>query len=168
MTLEKKYFIYLLFLIMGTLIAVNPSNLLADETESEVTSEEIVEEQENGKDAELKKCMKEAKTSKDKKDCAKNNQTTVEEFIEDEGLELIKGFLEIYADEDKENYYLKLNNDDLNNQFLYFAYIMNAPQGGAITGGLPSDGKVLEFRKFKQNKIGLYQINTAYLIYQLE
>ena len=116
MTLEKKYFIYLLFLVTGTLITVNPSNLLADETESEVTSEEIVEEQENGKDAEMEKCMKEAKTSKDKKDCAKNNQTTVEEFIEDEGLELIKGFLEIYADEDKENYYLKLNNDDLNNQ----------------------------------------------------
>ena len=40
---------------------------------------------------------------------------------------------------------------------------MNAPQGGTLTGGLPSDGKVLEFRRFKQNNIGLYQINTAYM-----
>jgi len=163
MTLEKKYFIYLLFLMVGSLIVASPSNLLADEADSESASEEVVDEKENGKDAKMKKCMKEAKTSKEKKDCAKQNQKTVEEFIEDEGLELIEGFLEIYADEEKENYFLRINNDDLNNQFLYFAYIMNAPQGGAITGGLPSDGKVLEFRKFKQNNIGLYQINTAYM-----
>ena len=76
---------------------------------------------------------------------------------------LIEGFLKIYTDEDEENYFLKLNNDDLNNPFLYFAYIMNAPQGSSLSGGLPSDGKVLEFRKFKQNNIGLYQLNTAYI-----
>ncbi|GIS48987.1 MAG: hypothetical protein Ct9H90mP22_5750 [Gammaproteobacteria bacterium] len=29
-----------------------------------------------------------------------------------------------------------------------------------LTGGLPSDGKVYEFRSFKKDKIGLYQINT--------
>ena len=163
MTLEKKHFIYLLFLIMGSLIIASPSTLLADEADSEPASEEVIEEKENDNDAKMKKCMKEAKTSKEKKDCAKQNQKTVEEFIEDEGLKLIEGFLKIYTDEDNENYFLKLDNDDLNNQFLYFAYIMNAPQGGALTGGLPSDGKVLEFRKFKQNNIGLYQINTAYM-----
>ena len=92
--------------MVGSLIVTNPSNLLADEADSEPASEEVVDEKENGKDAKMKKCMKEAKTSKEKKDCAKQNQKTVEEFIEDEGLELIEGFLEIYADEDKENYFL--------------------------------------------------------------
>ena len=161
MILEKRHFIYLLFLVIGSLLLVNPTNLNAEETEQ--ASEEVAEDTENDKDAKMKKCMKEAKTNKDKKNCAKQNQQTVEEFIEDEGLRLIEGFLKIYTDEDEENYFLKLNNDDLNNPFLYFAYIMNAPQGSTLSGGLPSDGKVLEFRKFKQNNIGLYQLNTAYI-----
>ena len=53
--------------------------------------------------------------------------------------------------------------EDLNSQFLYFSYIMNAPQGSPLTGGLPSDGRVLEFRNFKKDSIGLYQINTNYI-----
>ena len=40
---------------------------------------------------------------------------------------------------------------------------MNAPQGSPLTGGLPSDGRVLEFRNFKKDSIGLYQINTNYI-----
>ena len=82
MILQKKYFIYLIFLIMGFLIMTSPSSLLADEADSESASEEVVDEKENGKDAKMKKCMKEAKTSKEKKDCAEQNQKTVEEFIE--------------------------------------------------------------------------------------
>ena len=67
--------------------------------------------------------MKDAKTKKDKKKCAKDNEQTIEEFIEDEGLEIIEGYLEIYTDEDKENYFLKLNQEDLNKKFLYFDLI---------------------------------------------
>jgi hypothetical protein len=74
-----------------------------------------------------------------------------------------QGYLEIYADEDRENFFLKINKEDLNEKFLYFAYVMNAPQGSSLMGGLPTDGKVLEFRKFRQDSIGLYQINTAYI-----
>ena len=88
MTLEKRHFIYLLFLVIGSLLLVNPTNLNADETEQ--VSEEVAEDTENDKDAKMKKCMKEAKTNKDKKNCAKENQQTVEEFIEDEGLRLIE------------------------------------------------------------------------------
>jgi hypothetical protein len=111
----------------------------------------------------MDECMKDAKTKKDKKKCAKDNEQTIEEFIEAEGLEIIEGYLKIYTDEDKENYFLKLNQEDLNKKFLYFSYIMNAPQGSTLTGGRPSDGKVLEFRKFKKENIGLYQINTSYI-----
>ncbi|NCX25198.1 MAG: hypothetical protein EBX13_05435, partial [Proteobacteria bacterium] len=89
MTLEKRHFIYLLFLVIGSLLLVNPTNLNAEETER--VSEEVSEDTENDKDAKMKKCMKEAKTNKDKKNCAKQNQQTVEEFIEDEGLRLIEG-----------------------------------------------------------------------------
>ena len=113
MTLEKKYFIYVLFLVIGSLLLVSPTNLNAEETEQ--VSEEVPEDSENDKDAKMKKCIKEAKTNKDKKNCTKQNQQTVEEFIEDEGLRLIEGFLKIYTDEDEENFFLKLNNDDLNN-----------------------------------------------------
>ena len=101
MTLEKRHLIYLLFLVIGSLLLVNPTNLNAEETEQ--VSEEVAEDTEN-EDAKMKKCMKEAKTNKDKKNCAKQNQQTVEEFIEDEGLRLIEGFLKIYTDEDEENY----------------------------------------------------------------
>ena len=74
---------------------VNPTNLNAEETEQ--VSEEVAEDSENDKDAKMKKCIKEAKTNKDKKNCTKQNQQTVEEFIEDEGLRLIEGFLKIYT-----------------------------------------------------------------------
>ena len=40
---------------------------------------------------------------------------------------------------------------------------MNAPQGSNLSGGRPSDGKVLEFRNFKKDNIGLYQLNTSYI-----
>jgi len=107
--------------------------------------------------------MMKAKSMKDKKDCQKEHMKTVEEFIDEEGLELIEGYLKVYTDEDNVNYFLKLDDADLDKQFLYFAYIMNAPQGSTLTGGLPSDGKVLEFRSFQKDNIGLYQINTSYI-----
>ena len=88
---------------------------------------------------------------------------TIQEFIEEEELVAIKGFMDIYGNDDGSTYFLKLDEDDLNKQFLYFSYIMNAPQASAQTGGRPSNGKVLEFRNFKKEKIGLYQINTSYI-----
>ena len=58
---------------------------------------------------------------------------------------------------------MQVDDNDLDKQFLYFAYVMNAPQVSALTGGRPSDGIVLEFRNFKTDLIGLYKINTAYI-----
>ena len=163
MILEKRYTTYSLSLIMGFLIISLSFGLKAQE-ETEVTVEENSENQEMPAGmSDLDKCMMKAKSMKDKKDCQKEHMKTVEEFIDEEGLELIEGYLKVYTDEDNVNYFLKLDDTDLDKQFLYFAYIMNAPQGSTLTGGLPSDGKVLEFRSFQKDNIGLYQINTSYI-----
>ena len=145
-------------------LVVQPVNIFAQEEIEEISTEdETVDDKEQESGPSLKKCLMKAKSMKDKKNCQKENMQTVEEFIEDEGLKLIEGYLKIYSDEDAEAYFLKLDEEDINKQFLYFAYIMNAPQGSLLTGGLPSDGKVLEFRNFKKDNIGLYQINTSYM-----
>jgi hypothetical protein len=139
------------------------ANLQAEEDIEDITEENSDNQEMSSDTSELDKCMMKAKSMKDKKSCKKEHMKTVEQFIDEEELSLIEGFLKIYSDEDNINYYLKLDNTELDKQFLYFAYIMNAPQGSTLTGGLPSDGKVLEFRKFQKDSIGLYQINTSYI-----
>jgi hypothetical protein len=154
---------YFALIAIGYVFIVFAANLSAQEDINPNNNKESQETKSSEDDSAMDECMKDAKTKKDKKKCAKDNEQTIEEFIEAEGLEIIEGYLEIYADEDKENYFLKLDQGDLNKKFLYFSYIMNAPQGSTLTGGRPSDGKVLEFRKFKKENIGLYQINTSYI-----
>ena len=163
MTLQHKLFKFYLMLALVYLVIAVASNLQAEE-DIEAFPEESSENQEISTDiSDLEKCMMKAKSMKDKKNCKKEHMKTVEQFIDEEGLSLIDGFLKIYTDEDNINYYLKLDNNDLDKQFLYFAYIMNAPQESSLTGGLPSDGKVLEFRRFQKDSISLYQINTSYI-----
>ena len=157
----QKLISRLFILTVMFVLVVQPVSIFAQEEIS--TEDETVDDKEQESGPSLKKCLMKAKSMKDKKNCQKENMQTVEEFIEDEGLKLIEGYLKIYSDEDAEAYFLKLDEEDINKQFLYFAYIMNAPQGSLLTGGLPSDGKVLEFRNFKKDNIGLYQINTSYM-----
>ena len=111
----------------------------------------------------LKECKMQAKSKKDSKECEKKFLKSIEEFIVEEGLTSIDGYMKIFTNEDTSEYFLKLDAEDLDSQFLYFSYIMNAPQGSPLTGGLPSDGRVFEFRSFKKDSIGLYQINTNYI-----
>ena len=144
---------YFALIAIGYVFIVFTANLSAEEDINPDNNKDSQETKSSEDDSAMDKCMKDAKTKKDKKKCAKDNEQTIEEFIDDEGLEIIEGYLEIYTDEDKENYFLKLNQEDLNKKFLYFSYIMNAPQGSTLTGGRPSDGKVLEFRKFKKDNI---------------
>ena len=125
--------------------------LIAEETEEELPPENLEE------------CMMQAESMRDAKNCEKDFMKTIDEFIEEEELTSIDGFMKIYTNDDGSAYFLKLDEEDLNTQFLYFSYVMNAPQGSTLTGGLPSDGKVLEFRNFKKENIGLYQINTSYI-----
>jgi hypothetical protein len=160
----QKLISRLFILTLMFVFAVQPVNIFAQEEIEEISiDDKTVDDKEQESGPSLKKCLMKAKSMKDKKNCQKENMQTVEEFIEDEGLKLIEGYLKIYSDEDAETYFLKLDEEDIDKQFLYFAYIMNAPQGSLLTGGLPSDGKVLEFRNFKKDNIGLYQINTSYM-----
>ena len=160
----QKLISRLFILTLMFVFAVQPVNIFAQEEIEEISiDDKTVDDKEQESGPSLKKCLMKAKSMKDKKNCQKENMQTVEEFIEDEGLKLIEGYLKIYSDEDAETYFLKLDEEDIEKQFLYFAYIMNAPQGSLLTGGLPSDGKVLEFRNFKKDNIGLYQINTSYM-----
>ena len=84
----------------------------------------------------------------------KKEYETIEEFIEDGEYELIDGFLKLYRDTEGDKYYLELSDDDLNKEFIYFAYVLNGPQAAGVTGGSIGDGAILEFRKFK-DRLGL-------------
>ena len=132
-----------------------------EEIASESANDANTEEDSAPKNKE--ECLKQAKSKMDAKRCEEEFMKTIQEFIEEEELVAINGFMDIYGNDDGSTYFLKLDEDDLNKQFLYFSYIMNAPQASAQTGGRPSNGKVLEFRNFKKEKIGLYQINTSYI-----
>jgi len=87
---------------------------------------------------------------------------TIESFIEENGLEEIDGFMHIWVDKEKEDYFLQLKIADLNEEFIYFTYILDAPQASGNFGGALSDGSILEFRKFKKD-IGLYKKNTRFI-----
>ena len=137
-------------------VKLEEDEIVSENSDDEVTDEDAVPEN-------LEECMMQAESMKDAKNCEKDFMQTIEEFVDEEELVLVDGFLKIYTNEDGSAYFLKLDEEDLNSEFLYFSYIMNAPQGSPLTGGLPSNGKVLEFRNFKKDKIGLYQINTSYI-----
>ena len=87
---------------------------------------------------------------------------TIESFIEENGLEEIDGFMHIWVDKEKDDHFLQLNIADLNKEFIYFTYILDAPQASGNFGGALSDGSILEFRKFKKD-IGLYKKNTRFI-----
>ncbi len=160
--------IFSLFILSFTLI-LSSNNLnsypgMESKESKDISDESIAEDSDEDLPPEnLEECMMKAESEKDAKDCEKEFMKTIEEFIEEEELKSIDGFLKIYSNDDGSSYFLKLDEEDLNKQFLYFSYVMNAPQGSTLTGGLPSDGKVLEFRNFKSENIGLYQINTSYI-----
>ena len=165
---KKSLYIFSLFILSFVfLFASNDLNSYSETQKKEnddITDELINEEDEEELPPEnLEECMMQAESMKDAKNCEKDFMKTIDEFIEEEELSAIDGFMKIYTNEDGSAYFLKLDKDDLNTQFLYFSYVMNAPQGSTLTGGLPSDGKVLEFRNFKKENIGLYQINTSYI-----
>ena len=168
MLFKKFIYSYPLITLCSIVLLNSPvvNSFSSDSSQNEeITSESANDEntEEDSAPKNKKECLKQAKSKMDAKRCEEEFMKTIEEFIEEEELVAIKGFMDIYSNDDGSTYFLKLDEDDLNKQFLYFSYIMNAPQASAQTGGRPSNGKVLEFRNFKKEKIGLYQINTSYI-----
>ena len=95
---------------------------------------------------------KEENKGKDKK----KKPETVAEFIEEEELKQIDGFLTLLHDEEKDKYYLVLESSKLNKEFIYFPYLLNGPQAAGAGGGAIGDAAILEFRTFKDG-LGLYK-----------
>ena len=77
------------------------------------------------------------------------NYETIQDFLDDGDYETSEGFLKLYKNTEDDEYFLELREDDLNKEFIYFAYSMNAPQAAGIRGGALGDGYILEFRRFK-------------------
>ena len=164
--IQKKLSIYFLFFLSILLVNFDLNATITKDSEDHNNQTEESKDKsadEDTKPENLEECMMQAESMNDSKKCEKEFMKTIEEFIEEEELKEIDGFLDIYSNDDDSVFFLKLDKEDLNEKFIYFSYVMNAPQGSTLTGGLPSDGKVYEFRSFKKDKIGLYQINTSYI-----
>ena len=92
----------------------------------------------------------------------KKEYKTVEEFLEDGEFASIDGFMNILHETEEDKYYLVLNEDQLNKEFIYFTYILNGPSDAGPSGGDMGEAFILEFRKFKED-IGLYKKNTKFI-----
>ena len=148
--MENKKSISKLFLIcvFGYTLIAFTANINAQESEKpesvEDSSDAVLEDSKMGK------------SKKDKKDYA-----SIKEFIEDGEFKELNGFMNILHETEEDKYYLIIEEDKINKEFIYFAYILNGPQDVGASGGSMGDGSILEFRKFKDD-IGLYKINTKY------
>ena len=148
MKTQKLFYILSIFFMAYGLTTFTPSiqaDTSVDEKEeiSEATKEDSDSEKKSGK--------------KDKK----KEYETIEEFLEDGEYIAIDGFMNIIHETEKDKYFLVLEDNQLNKEFIYFPYILNGPQDVGASGGSMGDGSILEFRKFKDD-IGLYKINTKY------
>ena len=86
---------------------------------------------------------------------------TIQEFLEDGEYETSEGFLKLHKNIEDDEYFLELSEEDLNKEFIYFAYSMNAPQAAGTRGGALGDGSILEFRRFKDG-LSLHKKNTYF------
>ena len=103
-----------------------------------------------------------SETSSDNAKNEKEAEETIESFIKKNELIEREGFLHLWIDTEKDDYFLLLNANDLNKEFIYFTYVLDAPQASGNFGGSLSDGSILEFREFKKD-IGLFKKNTKFI-----
>jgi len=120
-----------------------------------------LEQSEDSKNKNIENFQSDTTDSNDD-DSKDDKPKTIGSFIEENELDEIDGFMHLWVDKEKDDYFLQLNVSDLNNEFIYFTYILDAPQASGNFGGALSDGSILEFRKFKKD-IGLYKKNTKFI-----
>ena len=142
----KRNYIYLAFTLFFVIGFVS-----ADDA---ATSPEVSKEESK------KETLEDANKDKQSKD-KKKKPETIAEFIEEEELVSIDGFLNLLHNEEKDKYYLVLESSELNREFIYFPYLLNGPQAAGQGGGAIGEAAILEFRKFKEG-LGLYKINTKF------
>ncbi len=100
--------------------------------------------------------------SSEETDSEEDEKVTIESYIEENELDSKPGFLNLLVNKENDDHFLILDTKDLNKEFIYFTYFLDAPQASGQFGGALSDGSVLEFRKFK-NDIALYKKNTKFI-----
>lgn len=144
----KVNYIYLAFVLVFC-----THFIIADEDAAPVKVEAV------NKTTEVKEESADKKENKGKD--KKKKPETVAEFIEEEELKQIDGFLTLLHDEEKDKYYLVLESSELNKEFIYFPYLLNGPQAAGAGGGAIGDAAILEFRTFKDG-LGLYKKNTKF------
>ena len=147
--MNKKYIYFVLAFVLSTSISS-----IAEETPKSTD-----EAKATPKTTEVEDVAKDD-DKKDKKG-KKEKPETVEEFIEEEELTEISGFLNLLHNAETDKYYLVLESSELNKEFIYFPYILNGPQAAGQGGGAIGDGSILEFREFKDG-LGLYKKNTKF------
>ena len=138
-------YIKFLFTLIFT---ISSFNVLADESDDVKQNDESKVESVDDNDAETE-------TDEEEK-------VTIESYIEENELDLEPGFLNLLINKENDDHFLILQKDDLNKEFIYFTYFLDAPQASGQFGGALSDGSILEFRKFK-NDIALYKKNTKFI-----
>ena len=92
----------------------------------------------------------------------KKEYKTINEFLEDGEYISMEGFMNILHETEKDKYYMVLNEDQLNKEFIYFTYILNGPSDAGPSGGDMGEAFIMEFRKFKED-IGIYKKNTKFI-----
>ena len=123
-------------------------NIFAEDDEKASSSEEITDDASPKKPKGIPGKKKEYKT--------------IDEFLEDGEYISIDGFMNVLHETEKDKYYLILNEDQLNKEFIYFTYILNGPSDAGPSGGDMGEAFILEFRKFKED-IGIYKKNTKFI-----
>ena len=86
---------------------------------------------------------------------------TIQEFLDDGDYETLDGFMRLHKNIEDGEYFLELDKNNLDEEFIYFAYVLNAPQAAGVRGGAIGQGAVLEFRSFKDG-IALFKKNTNF------
>ena len=88
---NKEFITYSSIIVFGYLLVAFTANIQAQEDISSDSAESEEESSAPKKMSSLEKCMMNAESNKDKKQCIEDDMSSVEEFIEDEGLEVIEG-----------------------------------------------------------------------------
>ena len=88
-----------------------------------------------------------------------NDEETFDEYLEK--FSSYEGFFNLYRDEEEGKVYLLINEDQLDNEFIYFAHILDGVVEAGSWRGNYLDNGILKFNKYF-DQIRLIRVNTGY------
>ncbi len=102
--IQKKLSIYFLFFLSILLVNFDLNATITKDSKDDNNQTEESKDKsadEDTKPENLEECMMQAESMSDSKKCEKEFMKTIEEFIEEEELKKIDGFLDIYSNDDE-------------------------------------------------------------------